>query len=540
MSRYFQMDKLSHLVSDATFKKLVERAELLILEGEGEQRIWKNLVPDLVAIDEGGILNDLIVLHLCSYPHMECFVNANNLSRFFEKLEIVELKDCERLKSIFSNGNFNLCRLKSIRLEDCLMLTSIFQPSTTQSLEELEELTIKDCNKLEHIINDEDGDSNQKSYNDLPLFPKFKNFQIKGCNKLRVILPILSPGGLPSLEKICICESEQLEYIFDKFQEEEDPILPSLKEMKLCGVPRLSGIFREYEQLKSSSIQKLLSPLSRQKSNRIHQSPATCALSWAHACCFPNKWRPANEETNLAVSKHRPLDHTNLMGLLVSKKWIETVATIGRQLLHVVHIKKMELADFSLNSKSTLFTLSMASMILCEELTISKCDRLKHLVTSDEDDYKDQKKCSSIFPNLKKLEIRECNDMEFLFSSTISLEIKYLRSWTIRDAPKLTHVVGKYYHEDLLANQNQQNELYFDLPALEFLCFEGVPNMISICVKNYYFLVPPSLHTVSLDNCGIISFIDFDPLVEGRMLELGNHKGITLVNLLLFVLLYAS
>ncbi|XP_054813438.1 uncharacterized protein LOC129314090 [Prosopis cineraria] len=371
MSRCFQIDKLSHLVSYATFKKLTERAELLILEGEGEQRIWKNLVPDLVAIDEGGTLNDLIVFHLCSYPHMECLVNAKNLSRFFEKLEIVELKDCERLKSIFSNGNFNLCRLKSIKLEDCPTLTSIFQPSTTQSLEELEELTIKDCNKLEHIIDDEDGDSNQKGYNDLPLFPKFKNFQIKGCNKLRVILPILSPGDLPSLEKICIRESEQLEYIFDKFQEGEDPILPSLKEMELCGVPRQSRIFREYEQLKSSSMQKLSSPLSRQKSNKIHQNPATCALSWAHACYFLNKLRPANEETNLAVSKHRPLDHTNLMGLLVSKKWIETIATIGRQLLHVGHIKKMELADFSLNSKSTLFTLSMASMILCEELTIS-------------------------------------------------------------------------------------------------------------------------------------------------------------------------
>ncbi|XP_054811973.1 probable disease resistance protein At4g27220 [Prosopis cineraria] len=159
MSRCFQIDKLSHLLSATTFKKLVERAELLILEGVGEQRIWRNLVPDLVAIDEGGTLNDLIVLHLSSYPHMECLVDTNGHnsgvtafytlvelylfridiedlcwgplpSSFLEQLEIMKLKKCQKLRSIFSKGNFNLCHLKSIELEDCPMLTTIFQPCT--------------------------------------------------------------------------------------------------------------------------------------------------------------------------------------------------------------------------------------------------------------------------------------------------------------------------------------------------------------------------------------------------------------------------
>ncbi|XP_054813440.1 probable disease resistance protein At4g27220 [Prosopis cineraria] len=535
MLRCFIIDELSHLVSDATFKKLVKRAELLILEGEHEQRIWKNLVPDLVAIDEEETLNDLIILHLSSYPHLECLVDTNghnsgvtafcnlvelHLSRmdiedlfsgsqpsnFLEQLEIMRLKECQKLRSIFSKSNFNLCHLKSIELEDCPMLTTIFQPCTAQSLKELKELTIRNCNELEHIIVGEDGNSNQKSYDSL--FLKLITFQIKGCNKLRVIFPILYARGLPPLEKIGIYESEQLEYIFDKLQEGEDAMLPSLKEMELCGVPRLSGIFRNYEQLKSSSMQKPSSPLSRHKSNNIHQIPTTCALSWVRACCSLNKSRPASEETNLIVSHHGPLDRTNLMGLFASKKWIDTAAIIGGQLFLVCHIKKMKLVDFSLNSKSTLFTLSMASMILWEELTIKKCDGLKHLVTNDEDDYKDQKNCSSIFPNLKKLKIKECNDMDFLFPSTISLEIKNLRSWMIRDAPKLTHIVGQYHHEDLSANQNQQNEQHFDLPTLEFLCFKGVPSMISICVQNYYFLVSPSLHTIFLDNCGIISFTD--------------------------------
>ncbi|XP_054812559.1 uncharacterized protein LOC129313457 isoform X2 [Prosopis cineraria] len=195
-----------------------------------------------------------------------------------------------------------------------------------------------------------------------------------------------------------------------------------------------------------------------------------------------------------------------VLGLLASKKLMETTTTIRTQLLHVGHVKKMELAYFSLNSKSTLFTLSMASIVLWEELIVRKCDGLKHLVTSDGDDYEDQKNCSSIFPNLKKLEIRECDDIEFLFPSTISLEIKKLRSWTIKDAPKLTYIVGKNQHKDIFANQYQQNELHLDLLALQCLCFQGVPNVVSICAMNFDVLVPQSLQTISLADCGIESF----------------------------------
>ncbi|KAI9088236.1 hypothetical protein K1719_029957 [Acacia pycnantha] len=435
-SRCFRVDELSNLVSDATCKQLFERAEVLWLEKEDDQRMWNNLVPDIVPIDKEGVMNDLIVLHLSSRPNMKCLIHTKshhphvtafrNLaelhlyemgiedlcrgpppSEFLEQLEILRLRGCYKLKSILFNGNYNLCHLKSIELEDCPMLMSVFQPSTAPCLKKLEELTFKNCGALKYIIAGEDGDSNQNSY--------------------------------------------------------YDSLFPSLKELTLSGVPSFIGIVREYHQL------------SRHNSRNLNQSLSTHAFSWVLGCCSLNKLRPASKETNITISEDRSLDRTKSLELVASKKWIDTAPTIVRQLvLQVRHIRKMGLAGLTLNSVSKLFTLSIASMISWEELEITRFDGLKHLVTSEDDDYKEQISCHSIFPKLKNLEITECKDLEFLFLSSISIEIKNLKSLTIRNAPKLTYVVGKYQH------QNQNDELHFDLPALEALSFEDVPEFITI------------------------------------------------------------
>ncbi|KAI9088299.1 hypothetical protein K1719_030020 [Acacia pycnantha] len=457
-SRCFRVDELSNLVSDATCKQLFERAEVLWLEKEDDQRMWNNLVPDIVPIDKEGVMNDLIVLHLSSRPNMKCLIHTKshhphvtafrNLaelhlyemgiedlcrgpppSEFLEQLEILRLTRCYKLKSILFNGNYNLCHLKSLELEDCPMLMSVFQPSTAPCLKKLEELTFKNCGALEYIIAGEDGDSNQNSY--------------------------------------------------------YDSLFPSLKELTLSRVPSFIGIVREYHQL------------SRHNSRNLNQSLAAHASSWVPGCCSLNKLRPpakrlillflkidhliaqnhwpASKETNISIFEEISLDHTNPLELVASKKWIDTAPTIVRQLvLQVRHIRKMGLAGLTLNSVSKLFTLSIASMISWEELEITRFDGLKHLVTSEDDDYKERISCHYIFPKLKKLEIIECKDLEFLFLSSISIEIKNLKSLTIADAPKLTYVVGKYQH------QNQNDELHFDLPALEALSFEDVPEFISI------------------------------------------------------------
>ncbi|XP_028798947.1 uncharacterized protein LOC114754343 [Neltuma alba] len=495
LSRCLKASNLRHLISEATFKQLVKTAELLILKGYGETK-QKNLVPDIVMLDNRGMTN-LIILQLDFWPNMQCLIDAVN-NRFDVKNAFSNLVGLYLSKMGLSNilfkGHYNLCHLKTLKLDKCRKLTSIFLPSTAQSLSQLEELKIKRCDALECIVEDKssrgeigrgDGDNDQKSCD--TLFPKFKILKIDSCDNLEIILPILH-GGWP-LEGITIRWCEKLKYIFDKFQE-VNVMLPSLERMRLVRLPSLDGVFREYEKSTSSSPQQ---PAPTPPSTRTRSFP------WGQLCCFKSK--ATSEEADVAVSTGRLLDEGIPQGLLASKIWIYTAPTLVRQLaLHVRHIRMMTLASPSSNSVSTLFTLSMASVISWEELTIGCYDGLKQLVTSEDDDYKDQINCSSIFPKLQKLHILECKDLEFLFLSAISIEIKNLKSLTLEDAPQLTYVIEKYQHQHQhhLSNQNQNDKWHFDLPALEDLCLERVPKFISIGPMNYK-MVSPSLRNVCSD-----------------------------------------
>ncbi|XP_028788246.1 probable disease resistance protein At4g27220 [Neltuma alba] len=493
LSRCFKPSYLRHFISEATFKQLVKTAELLMLEGHGETK-QKNLVPDIVPVDNKG-MTDLIILQLDSWRDMRCLIDvANNhldVKNAFSNLVGLYLSEMG-LSNILFNGHYNLCHLRTLKLNGCPKLTSIFLPSTAQRLLQLEELNIEGCDALECIVEDKssrgeivggDGDNDQKSYD--TLFPKFKILEIDRCDNLEIILPILQ-GGWP-LERIIIQQCKKLKYIFDKFQE-VNVMLPSPERMHLLSLSSLVGVFREYEKSTSSSPQRLA---PTPQSSKIH------SFSWGQVCCFKSK--ATSEEADVAVSTGRLLDEEISRGLLASKKWIDNAPTLGRQLaLHVVgHIRKMELAYLSSNSLSTLFTLSMASVISWEEMTIRGYDGLKHLVTSEEDDYKDQINCSSIFPKLQKLYISRCRDLEFLFLSAISIEIKNLKSLTIEGAPKLTYVIQKYQHQHRLSDQNQNDEWHFDLPALEVLCLEKVPKFIDIGPMNYKIVSPSLPHVCS-------------------------------------------
>ncbi|KAI9088286.1 hypothetical protein K1719_030007 [Acacia pycnantha] len=577
LSRCFQVDKLSKLVSHATFKQLVERAELLALigedkvlssegedealssegedevlslEGEDGQRMWKNLVPDIVPIDKEGVMNDLIVLLLGSYanmeflidtkdhdPSMNAFCNLVELylfemgvedlcrghlpSGFLEQLEILKLRKCYKLKSILFNVNYNLCHLKSIELEDCPKLMSVFHPSTARSPIQLKKLTIKNCGALEYIIADEDGDSNQMNY--------------------------------------------------------YESLFPSLEELELSGVPSFIGIVKEYHQLMSSSIHKQSPPLSRHNSRNLNQSLATCAFSWVQVCCSLNKLGPASKETNSTIFEDRSLDHTNPLGLLATKKSIDTAPTIVRQpLLQVRHIRKMKLAEIKslksltiwnapkltyvvgkyehqnqndelhfdlpalealrfedvpefitivysyegqLNSNTTkevhastigaplfhvtqnhlenirkitlekctnlisLTTLSSASIIMLEVLTIRACDQLKCIV-GDEGDARTQINYNSIFAKLKQLEVSDCIALEYLFPAYAFRSPEYLEFLMISNTPMLKYVFGRSLHDDGLNPENIQTLINF--PTLKYLSIGYVPKLVRIYPVNYY------------------------------------------------------
>ncbi|XP_054813441.1 uncharacterized protein LOC129314094 [Prosopis cineraria] len=490
MLRYFQVDDLRHSMSEATFKHLVGIAELLIFDESCTRTIWKNLIPDIIPIDKGGMMNDLITLHLGSMSNFQCLIEIENhnydvsafsnlaelhLSKmdvedlyrgslpsgFLEQLEILTLVDCPKLKNALFNGNLKLDNLKSLEMRNCPLLTSIFQPSTAETLMKLEELAIEHCNALEYIITD------------------------------------TSSGG------------ERMNDDGEKDRKRYDSLFEKLKTLQISGVPSSIGTFREYHHPMSSSLQKLSSTLSANNSKETLQNPTTSAFSWVQACCFRNKpWATSGEETSFADDSKRLVHHT--ISQEVSDASTDGVPPFhAAQSLLVTSLKNVtEIEPVECGNLISLSTLSAAaSAISLENLIISDCHKLKCITTHEGDDQVDDNNYCSIFPRLENLQIEDCKELELLFTSAISGGLEKLKTLTILNVPELKYVVGKNNEEQHSSYQNQHDELHFNLPSLKTFFIEYAPKINSICAKNYK-LVLSSLQKLDLNECSIKSLND--------------------------------
>ena len=81
----------------------------------------------------------------------------------------------------------------------------------------------------------------------------------------------------------------------------------------------------------------------------------------------------------------------------------------------------------------------IASLVQLEVLEISTCDELEQIIAKDNDDEKDQILAgsdlqSSCFPNLCRIEIKECNKLKSLFPIAMALGLKKLQLLEVRES----------------------------------------------------------------------------------------------------------
>jgi hypothetical protein len=235
--------------SEATFKYVIQTAEILKLERI--KKGWRNLMPEIVPIDEG--MNDLIELdleddsqlqylvdtkHNCSrvpnvfsklvelkLQEMNCLKELCNGSISFDslnKLENLFISQCKDLGSLFK-CSINLENLKTMRLIQCSTLVFVFDLLTSQCLILLGRLFISGCMQLRSIVSNErksqvdGGNDNSKSCNSL--FPTLKVVYIEYCPQLQFIFPLVSEKDLLLLEAIEIKACDNLKHIFGKHQD---------------------------------------------------------------------------------------------------------------------------------------------------------------------------------------------------------------------------------------------------------------------------------------------------------------------------------
>ena len=142
-----------------------------------------------------------------------------------------------------------LSNLTALEVENCKRLTRVFTHSMIASLLQLQVLKISNCEELEQIIAKDNDDEKDHilSGSDLQssCFPNLCRLEIRGCNKLKSLLPVAMASGLKKLQILEVRESSQLLGVFGQDDHaspvnvEKEMVLPHLKQLILEKLPSI-------------------------------------------------------------------------------------------------------------------------------------------------------------------------------------------------------------------------------------------------------------------------------------------------------------
>ncbi|KAK2441149.1 disease resistance protein [Trifolium repens] len=283
----FNISKLR--TSNKNILQMAETVSLTGLHGGCE-----NIIPDMVGFVGG--MNNLSTLHLTDCRELECIFDATcdfkeddmiprlvelrlksvypltelyhgpplQVLHFFEKLEVLDIDHCEKLHIRFPR-QCNLRNLKILSLSYCKTDEVLFSESIAQSLQKLEQITIRGCSELKHIISasgsEHGGCSKSEEIVPAPMNSQFfmtniKDVNIYDCERLESIFPFCYVEGVPRLQKLHISHAPNLKYVFGKcdhehlssYQNLNHVMLPHLEVVQLNILDNLIGMCPENYQ----------------------------------------------------------------------------------------------------------------------------------------------------------------------------------------------------------------------------------------------------------------------------------------------------
>ncbi|KAK0600385.1 hypothetical protein LWI29_014450 [Acer saccharum] len=542
------------------FKSLCEKVEYLeLVRIEG---CCQNLVP---GIDETG-LNELKRLSLCRFE-LECiidtaqqqdvpstvFSNLVDLSLervglreicsggrpprgFLENLETLEISSCASMSCLFPSWVLiqRLRKLKKVTVKGCFKLEDVFQLEGLSYAKEnpfllssLESLHLVYLLNLKYIWK---GPTQQVSLRSLTVV------EVQWCNKLRYLFTLSLARSLLQLEQLKVRRCGSLEHIVEIKEAEEnvgggggnDVIFPKLRILKLDGLENFISFFDSqnysstwpalqelslYLPLNSTTsfvaqLEANVLQTSKEKLRVLEVgiiSDQLCNMVLAQLIHgFQNLEELKIRDCRVLVLSQLELSLPRLKKLMLEElEELECLCKGPMHLLSLPNLKTLEVCDC--NRLRHMFSPSLArNMLQLEELVIGRCGELEQIFIEDDAEYnqtlsKDRLWWPLLFPNLSRIDITSCHKLKSMFLVSIAhlLSLQNLTTLRLQSCPMLTHLFSS-------------TTLVRNLLRLESIDIEDCGELEQIIVEGHIendhvqLGLFPNLSSISVKRCGKI------------------------------------
>ncbi|GMJ10048.1 hypothetical protein HRI_004673900 [Hibiscus trionum] len=546
-----------HFPKDFRFPKLkryeicINRSGSMIFStGERRLQVERSLIVQRIDLNQVSQLLENIESLGVAELEDECLSDKTQrvlVPKFLQYLKKLSIVACGNLKVVFQNVQENneslLSNLKLLYLEQlpklshiwelpiqhvrlealvelkiwsCPSLKSIFSISLAQSLALLEYLDIRCCGELKQIVTESESDEEEisttiNSPNSL-CFPKLRKVHISKCDGLEYIFPtMMAPQGLPQLENLRVHDCGQLKQLVRRIEgrTENDVELQPLTKFSVSGCPLLSdsfvGLKVEEAHLEDVRLSAFMGSFSCQNYLQLGGTTED------HNVVPEANKDGLNGLTSLHLSSCKDLEclvdtttgngptsaFTHLKILKITHS--HGLETLCNGSAHSFSLQSLKVVNIGECGKlESLFSLSLIqSLVMLEELRISRCHGLKTLIAELENNDDETESNSSLLtlflPKLKTLDISDCQKLEYALPITAAKGLPALATISISGCGKLKQVFRTVKEQ----NGVEQDGIVC-LGNLQYLRLRFLWNLSCFAPENYIFKAP-ALETLKVD-----------------------------------------
>ncbi|KAF7842313.1 putative disease resistance protein [Senna tora] len=423
---------MSSLFHPSTARSLKQLERLIITECKQLKYIITNegVEEERVDADNDNIfpsIKDIDISHVPNFINiLECQPQSHHLMSSLHTCSQSQASKTElvldRVQCLL-RPPLNPHNMREMTITHCSNITSLFTFPIASSMLFLEELEVKKCHGLKHLITDEgDGhDHMDKS----SIFPKLQKVSIQKCRLLESLFPASHCTTFDHLESVKISHAHELRYVFgkcyckDKLTHHNVKIhLPTLNRLIIHDVPNMVNICGENIYMKASSL----------KGIDLIECPQLPAIP--HLTDFILGLHEIQDD--LAKRKLQMISITECEELVHIIEETEQDPDLSHQEcfpnLTIIYVKKCKMLK-------CLFSISTCGVLPnLLELKIEDASELKQVFGYNQDEKKEMS-TEDVFPNLETLVLQNLPSLDCICQG---FDFKTVPELVVHHCPKIS------------------------------------------------------------------------------------------------------